>query len=107
MKTENLLQTALALLILTPGCATNTHQADASRGGVKIYSALPEGSKVVGTVHATSFYGITLEQAHQDALRTLQAEASQLGANGIVFSHFDDQPMQGVKAEAKAVYISP
>lgn len=107
MKTKNILLTGSALLILASGCATDVHQSNASRGTVKIYSTMPAHSKVVGTVSATSFHGITLEQAHQDALTTLKTEASQLGANGIVFSHFDDQPMEGVKANAQAVYVSP
>ena len=69
---------------------------------------MPEHSKMVGSVSAPSFYGITLKQAHQDALNTLKTEAgSQLGANGIVIAHFDDRPMEGAQANALAVYVSP
>jgi uncharacterized protein YbjQ (UPF0145 family) len=107
MKTKSILLTGLALLILAPGCATNAPQANASRDAVKIYATMPEHSKMVGSVSATSFYGITLKQAHQDALNTLKTEANQLGANGIVIAHFDDRPMEGAQANALAVYVSP
>ena len=61
----------------------------------------------MGTVSTKSFHGITLKQAQRGAVNTLKVEASDLGANGIVLSNFNDQPMEGVNANAQAVYVLP
>lgn len=105
----------LALLVLTAGCVTSepkvtvtgTVKPPVNPGIVKVFHVQPRNAEVIGTISAVSFQGMTTRQADQGVLCSLKSAAAKLGANGIVISNLDDQPMEGAKATAEAIYISP
>lgn len=108
---------AIAVLILTgcaifAGCATSSHKVTGtlhpgtSADNVKVYAIMPDQAKVVGTVKVVSYAGMTMEQARDNAMVKLKAEAAKLGANGIVPEFQDADVLSGVELDGKAVFIS-
>ncbi len=104
--------TTLAFLVLITGCTTGKHKVTGTLRepvapeAVMVYSAMPPHAQVIGLISADSFGGATLEDANHDALEKLRAEAGRLGANAIVVSGTNDQPLAGAKLQAKAIYVS-
>lgn len=100
------------LLVFSAGCAaTNqevagTGRAPISPDAVKVYPVAPVDSKTVGTVSVVSFYGITVQQLHDDVLNKLKTEAAGMGANGVVIESSDEAPLSGAKATATAIFVS-
>jgi uncharacterized protein YbjQ (UPF0145 family) len=103
----------LMLLMLTASCATSSHKVTGELrpavdpAAVKVYHTMPAHAQVVGIVSAVSYAGLTADQANEDVVAKLKAQAGKLGANGVVLSGFDDKPMDGAKAGAQAIYVSP
>jgi hypothetical protein len=103
----------LSGLILAAGCASGTHtvtgrlrpQVDSDT--VVVYQSFPAHARIIGTVSAVSYHGLTLAQADADALNILKQQAAGLGANGIVISNVDDQPLEGARNSAKAIFVYP
>lgn len=107
---------AFAVLILVIGCVTSSHRltgtarSPISADQVKVYDRTPENSKLIGTVSATSFRGLTLHDAQDDAVQELKIEAGNMGANGVVLTSpdgSDDNECAGAKMEGSAIYVSP
>jgi hypothetical protein len=104
---------ALAVLMLAAGCTTSSHKVtgilrpEIPATAVKIYYTLPPGSEVIGMVSADSFGGVDLQQATDDAIGKLKAQAGRLGANGIFLNGGADKPLSGVKVSGEAIFVSP
>lgn len=103
---------SLAFLVLVTGCTTGKHKVTGTLreplppAAVMVYSAMPPHAQLVGVVSADSFGGTTLQDANQDAVQKLRAEAGRLGANAIVIGTTNDQPLSGAKIQARAIYVS-
>lgn len=104
---------ALAVLILTAGCATGSHQVTGqlrpavSPADVMVYYSLPANSKIIGTVSAGSFGGVTFQDASDYALAKLKLEAGNMGANGIILEYLDNKALGGAKLKGQAIYVAP
>ena len=48
-----------------------------------------------------------MQQATDDAVSKLKAQAGRLGANGIFLNGAADKPLSGVKASGEAIFVSP
>jgi hypothetical protein len=103
---------ALFALILLAGCTTGTHKVTGSirpaisPDQVIVYYSMPAHSRVIGTVTAQSFAGLTEQEARDGALEEVKAEAAKLGANGLVLENTNSQPLDGAQLLAKAVFVS-
>lgn len=99
--------------ILVTGCVSSTHTVTGSvrpkvaPETVQIYGTLPANARVIGTVSASSYAGVSLQQASNGALTRLKDEAGRLGANGIYLYASQDQPLSGVNASGEAIYVLP
>lgn len=108
-----LLPLSLSGIILATGCASGTHKvtgrlhAQIDPDAVVIYQSLPAHAQIIGTISAVSYHGLTLAQAQADALNVLKKEAAGLGANGIIISNVDDEPLKGARKNATAIFVSP
>jgi hypothetical protein len=104
---------ALAVLILVAGCTTSSHKVTGTLrpqvppDEVKVYGTMPKHAQVIGIVSADSFGGVDLQQATDDAVVRLKAQAGRLGANGIFINGLQDKPLSGVKVNAEAIFVSP
>ena len=104
---------ALAAAVLVTGCVSSSHTVtgrvspELAPGAVEIYHTLPANARVIGTVSASSYAGVSLQQATDGALARLKDEAGRLGANGIYLNTSHDLPMSGVNASGVAIFVSP
>jgi uncharacterized protein YbjQ (UPF0145 family) len=102
----------LAGLFLFTGCATCTHHLTGrerpavSPETVFVYPIMPRQAEVIASISASSYEGITLKQANDDALTELKAEAAKLGANGIVLRRTNDAELAGANVRANAFYVA-
>jgi hypothetical protein len=103
----------LAVATLATGCVSSSHtvtgqvRPEVAAGTVQIYETLPANARVIGTVSASSYAGVSLRQAAGGALARLKDEAGRLGANGICLNASHDLPMSGVNASGEAIFVSP
>ncbi len=101
------------LIILAAGCATSSHKVtgplhpQVPPEAVKVYNVMPAHAEVIGMVSADSFGGVDLQQATDDAVVKLKAQAGRLGANGIFINGLQDKPLSGAKLNAEAIFVSP
>lgn len=98
---------ALSLLALT-GCAsgsslvTGVRRAPVPAETVRVYDTMPAGSRVIGLVRAHSVLALG-EQGHLEAaVAELRAQASRLGADGIVIIRSADQAIAYVGGDRKS-----
>jgi len=104
--------TILAFLVFITGCVTGHHKVTGllhepvSPDAVMLYSTMPAHAEVIGLLSTTSFGGLTLKDASADAIHELKTQAGRMGANGVVLSPPDDQSGQGVKMQAKAIFVT-
>ncbi len=104
---------AFAFLMLAAGCTTSSHKVtgtlrpEVPATAVKVYYTLPPGAEVIGMVSADSFGGVDLQQATDDAVNKLKAQAGILGANGIFINGGVDKPLSGAKVSGEAIFVSP
>jgi uncharacterized protein YbjQ (UPF0145 family) len=102
----------LAGLIFLTGCATCTHHITGrerpavSPEAVYVYPVMPRHAEMIASISASSYAGITLKQANDDALNHLKAEAAKLGANGIVLRGTNDAELAGANVRASAFYVA-
>jgi hypothetical protein len=104
----------LAVLLLAAGCTTTSHQVtgtlhpEVPADAVKIYYRMPDNATVVGVVSADSFAGVDVQQATDDAVIKLKAQAGRLGANGVFINGLQNsQPLSGAKITGEAILVSP
>lgn len=101
-----------ALALLT-GCATGSHKVTGTIGPavspdqVVIYDTMPANAKIIGTVTAHSFGGLTAANAHNFALAKAKREAGALGANGLVVANVPDIALDGARIRGEAILVSP
>jgi hypothetical protein len=104
---------SLIVLVLIAGCTTGSHKVTGTLRPqvppqeVKVYTQLPAHSEIVGMISADSFGGVDLQQATDDAVIKLKAEAGRLGANGILINGLQNRPLSGAKVSAEAIFVSP
>lgn len=104
---------ALLVLIFAAGCATGSHQVTGllrpavSPDAVVIYYSMPVNSKIIGTVSASSFGGLTFQNATDYALAKLKKETGDIGANGIVLEYLNNKALGGAKVKGQAVFVAP
>jgi hypothetical protein len=107
MKTAIL--TTLSVAALMTGCSTNnTNMADRDRQSgqsVVVFSQKPENAQVISAITTNSYAGLTLNQAYKDALRKLQYQARQMGANGLIIDSTNDAALMGARINAEAIYV--
>lgn len=90
------------------GCASSTSVVTGERRPavaaeqVRVYTDAPSHSETIGIVRAHSVVALG-DQGHLDAaLTALRAEAGRLGANGVVLTRTDDQPIAYAGAGGKS-----
>lgn len=90
------------------GCASSTSVLTGERrpavaaDQVRVYTDAPSNSETIGIVRAHSVIALG-EQGHLNAaLSELRAEAGRLGANGVVLTKTDDQPIAFAGAGGKS-----
>jgi len=102
---------ALAVAVLATGCVSSSHTVtgrvspELAPGAVEIYHALPANARIIGTVSASSYAGVSLQQATDGAVTRLKEEAGRLGANGIYLNVSQDKPLSGVNASGVAIFV--
>lgn len=113
MKTNIASFLAVGALALLTGCATGSHKVTGTIGPavssdkVMIYDTMPANAKIIGTVSAHSFGGLTAANAHNFALAKAKREAGALGANGLVVENVADIALDGARVRGDAVFVSP
>ena len=97
-----------ALLVVT-GCATGSHiitgraRPMTSPAAVKIYSQMPTGAEVIGSVTVNNPNGFSHEFGSGDT-DTLKAEAAKMGANGLVIGSSEMHPGR-FETSGIAIYV--
>jgi hypothetical protein len=104
----------LATLVILTGCATSSHKVIGQLRPpippdmVQVYATMPSNAEVVSLISADSFKGVDLNQANDDALAKLKAQAGKLGANGVVIDGtISQKPLQGARLSGNAIYVPP
>lgn len=112
---------AIVLFIVAPHYRYNTHGIYLSTtqqqyqpvpvNTVQLYSAMPTGAEVIGTIRTMQHFGSTdktaMTRLQESAVHYARQQAAQHGANGVVISELGRTttrgPLDGVILYAKAI----
>jgi uncharacterized protein YbjQ (UPF0145 family) len=103
----------LLSLVLLAGCITGSHvvtgvvHQPTMAGSVKIYSEMPAGAEIIGTVSAMSNASLTWQGAKDQAVKELKKQAAKIGANGILLTDSKDDWQSGAEVTGKAIFVGP
>ena len=91
--------------------ANQQHYTPVNANTVQLYTAMPVGAEVIGTIRTMQHFGstskATLADLQKEALRYARQQAAQHGANGVVITQLgrtaQTGPLDGVILYAKAI----